>query len=121
LTLLNGGSTQDTDQFESTNINSSLLKHLVFLNLKPDIDLELLLLELQALSEIATLDSFSVGKFIDLNDPKAMSNYEIIMEMTFKDVEAYQAYQEDSLHVAMVKKTKSFMEGPPLSYDYMIN
>jgi len=96
------------------------IRHLVFLDVKPEVNLDSLIEELNHLSNLKSVSSFNVGKYKELNDPKAMSDYELILDITFDNKAAYLSYQSDSLHQTMIIKSKKCMAGPPVSFDYNI-
>ena len=100
-------------------VTDTLINHLVFLNLKDHVDQDSLINVLNRLREIPHLKSFSIGKFLDLADPKSLSQYNICLNMTFLDKQAYESYQKDSLHLSIIKETRHLMAGPPSSYDYI--
>ena len=96
------------------------LVHLVFFNTKDDIDEDAFLSQLQSLSDIKYVKSLELGSFKNLEDPRALSMYSHFMQMQFEDQDAYKSYQKDPLHLALKDKTKSFMAGPPATYDFTV-
>ena len=94
------------------------LVHMVFLKTKPDIDQKLLYSELKKLAQIEGLLDFQVGPYQDLGDRRAMTDFNLMMEMSFKDIEAYKAYQIDSIHLEQKSKLADFLAGPPATFHY---
>ena len=100
--------------------NPDEIRHLVFLDVKREVNLDSLIIELYHLSKLESVSSFSIGKYKELNDLKAMSDYELILDMTFTNKKTYLSYQSDSLHQTMISKSMKCMAGPPASFDYQI-
>lgn len=99
------------------------LAHLVYLDLKEDIsDAEKkdLLEAIQELSKIPTVKNLELGTFKDLNDPRALSEFELFFQMDFKDAADYNVYQKHEIHLALKKLAKGLLAGPPVTYDYEI-
>jgi hypothetical protein len=99
----------------------AFLKHIVLFNLKdslPEVSHDLFLQSMDQLSSIPEVIEFEWGKFADLKDPRALSEYEYIMRMGFENREAYKRYQNDSLHLRIKKKLRPFLAAPPATYDY---
>ena len=99
------------------------LVHIVFVNTKDDLNAnqEAELIEaLNQLQGITELKSFSIGNFKNLDDKRALSDYELMMSMSFQDAEAYQKYQVHPTHVALKGKLDTYLEGPLATYDYTL-
>ena len=96
------------------------IRHIVFLNLIPDADKEMVIKEIKMIGGIEGLVDLEVGTFKDLGDIRAMSDYELAFSMNFKDEKDYQKYQLDSLHLELKEALKETLSGPPVSYDYEI-
>jgi hypothetical protein len=99
----------------------AFLKHIVLFNLKdslPEVSHDLFLQSMDQLSTIPEVIEFEWGKFAELEDPRALSEYEYIMRMGFENREAYKRYQNDSLHLRIKKKLRPFLAAPPATYDY---
>lgn len=95
------------------------LIHIVFFKLKPDADQNAFSKEVKKLATIKEVMDFQFGTFEDLGDKRALSEFNMMMEMSFKDKAAYQAYQQNPIHLALKENTKPFLAGPPATYDYM--
>lgn len=95
------------------------LCHLIYLKLKPDADTTLVFREIEQLREIKEIESLTFGTFKDLGDERALSDYQLVIEMSFKNEAAYQTYQTHKLHTALKKNTKSQLAGPPATYDFI--
>ncbi|MEL7120325.1 MAG: Dabb family protein [Bacteroidota bacterium] len=104
-------------QLEDTEDEDDELTHLVFFKVKPEA-IDSLLAEIKKLEAIEEIEVLEVGLFEDLDDPRAFSDYNVIMETTFASEEAYQKYQQHPIHLALKKNAKSFFVGPPATYDY---
>ena len=95
------------------------LVHLVFLRLKADADYAALVSEVKKLSGIKEVMDLEIGPFENLGDERALAEYSVLMQMSFTDKAAYETYQKHPIHVAVKENTKSFMAGPPATYDFM--
>ena len=110
-------------QLSSRSISESGdLVHLVYLNTKDDLTTEELSQLKEALNQLQGIEdikSFNLGGFTDLKDERALSEYEIVMSMSFADQQAYQRYQAHPTHVALKSKLDRFLAGAPATYDYI--
>lgn len=95
------------------------LVHIVLFNLKEDADQAALIAEIKKLEAIEEIQELEVGPFENLGDDRALSEYELIMQMSFVNNEAYQAYQQHPVHLALKESAKAYMGGPPATYDFM--
>jgi len=97
------------------------LVHLVYLNTKDTLSQESLKKlnnELIQLEKISQVKNLQVGKFEDLNDPRANKAYEQILYMEFSNKEDYQIYQDHPIHLELKKNLSQYLSGPPMTYDY---
>lgn len=93
--------------------------HIVLFNLKEDADQAALIAEIKKLEAIEEIQELEVGPFENLGDDRALSDYELIMQMSFINAEAYQAYQQHPVHLALKELATSYMGGPPATYDFI--
>lgn len=99
------------------------LVHIVYLNTKDDLNTDQkseLVEALNQLKGITEIKSFSIGNFKNLDDQRALSDYELIMSMSFQDADAYQKYQVHPTHVSLKGKLDNYLAGPPATYDYTL-
>jgi len=99
------------------------LVHIVYFNTKDDLNQKqqsTLIEDLNQLQGIQHIKSFALGHFKNLNDTRALSEYEIIMSMSFQDQESYQKYQDHPTHIALKGKLENYLAGPPATYDYTL-
>ncbi|MEZ4885709.1 MAG: Dabb family protein [Chitinophagales bacterium] len=99
------------------------LVHLVFLKVKDDISAEdktALMNTLKRLADIAEVKNLHVGDFEDLGDERALSDYDVVMQMGFQTKEDYQKYQADERHIQAKAAMKPFLAGPPATYDFVV-
>lgn len=94
------------------------LVHLIFLKVRSDVDESTLIGELNKLSSIEGVHDFQSGAFMDLGDTRALSEYNWLIEMSFRDSIAYRSYQSNSIHLNVRDRLKTYLAGPPASYDY---
>jgi len=95
------------------------LVHIVFFKLKTNVDLVALGNEIKKLEAIEVIKDLQFGFFENLDDTRALSDYDLMMEMSFDDKEAYKKYQAHPIHLALKENVKSFLAGPPATYDYL--
>ncbi len=95
------------------------LVHIVLFKVKPDADQAAFIAEIKKLAEIETVRKLEVGPYEDMGDARALSDYGVIMEMTFADKAAYESYQKHPIHLALKDNTMSFLAGPPATYDFV--
>lgn len=108
-------------QLQESNADPKLV-HTVYLNIKDDIsavDKETLITGIKSLANIPGVYDFKTGTFADLGDPRALSTYEVVLQMEFMDESAYQKYQQDSIHLAFKKSVGHLLAGPPATHDFM--
>ena len=95
------------------------LVHIVLFNIKDGADQAALIAEIKKLETINEIKELEVGPFENLGDERALSDYELIMQMSFVSNEAYQSYQEHPIHLALKEATKAYLGGPPATYDFI--
>lgn len=106
----------------SQNAKAGDLVHIVFMDLRDDLsesEYATFVEEVNQLQGIPIVRSFTVGDRKDLDDPRQIGDYEIVMSMAFDDEAAYQTYQDHPKHVALKKVLDSFLAGAPAVYDYI--
>jgi len=96
------------------------IAHEVFLDLKPDQDIPNIIKSIQALSKIKEVQALKVGTFKNLDDDRALSEFEIKFQMYFESEEDYKTYQTDSIHLQLKDALKLNLIGPPVTYDFII-
>lgn len=94
------------------------ITHLVFLDLKSETDIQEMIQEIEKMEAIAELAGLEVGTYKDLGDPRALSNFELIIYTEFKDSTDYLAYQKHPIHVKLREYLLPNLAGPPVTYDY---
>jgi predicted metalloendopeptidase len=100
------------------------LVHVVYLNTKADIS-EAAKAQLTAaiarLAQIPEVKNLQSGSFKNMNDSRAMSGFEMVFQMDFKDSAAYVIYQTHPIHLELKAIAKELLEGPPVTYDYWVD
>lgn len=76
--------------------------------------------ELSKMSAIKEVNNLMIGKFEDLGDKRALSNYVIVMQMQFCDQQAYKIYQAHKIHQNLKKEVKSILNAAPATHDFML-
>jgi len=95
------------------------LVHVVFFKLKQDADKDILIKEVKKLETIKVVKDLQVGFSENLEDPRALVEYGMMMEMSFDNVADYKTYQAHPIHLALKENVKEYLSGPPATYDYM--
>ncbi len=95
------------------------LVHLVFFKIKPDTDQVAIITEVKKLKNIKEVLDLEIGPFEDLGDARALSEYTILLQMSFADKAAYEVYQKHPIHLALQRNIGPFMAGPPATYDFI--
>ena len=109
----------DIEQLQSQIEIEGALIHFVFLNLKDDASIQLVIDEIKKIDDIPEVLDLQVGPFTDLGDQRAMSDYELVMEMSFHSTEDYEAYQAHPIHLNLKEQLGGYLAGPPATYDYL--
>ena len=94
------------------------LVHVVYFKLKPKADQAFVISEIEKLKGIEVLHDLEIGTFKDLEDKRALSDYQLMMSMAFKDKADYATYQSHELHLALKEAIGQYFAGPPAVYDY---
>lgn len=110
---------QALSELEAAAAETGKLVHIVLFKLKPEVDEETVIAEIKKLEAIPEIEELEVGPFQNLGDPRALSDYAVIMEMSFQDEAAYQKYQAHPTHQALKEQMGSILAGPPVTYDYV--
>ena len=96
------------------------LVHVVYFKLKPNADQDALIEEINKLRGIEELHDLEIGIFENLEDQRALSDYQLMMSMAFKNEEDYKSYQAHKLHLGLKEKVGAYLAGPPATYDYLV-
>ncbi len=94
------------------------LVHVVFFKTKPDADLNALGAAIEKLASIKEVKDLQYGSFEDLGDARAL-DFDLMMEMSFDSEADYKIYQAHPVHLQLKEAVKSFLAGPPATYDYL--
>lgn len=94
------------------------LVHIVYFKLKEDASKDGLIAEIKKLEGIDVLKNLEVGTFQDLGDKRAMSQFDVVMQMEFENETDYKIYQAHPIHLALKAAAGAYLAGPPVTYDY---
>jgi len=120
---LRSAKTEIAELSKAKTAKAETLTHLVYLNLKEDIsgsEREKLVKAIDELKKIPEVKNLEQGSFKNLNDPRALSDFELFFQMDFKDTTDYKVYQAHEIHLALKRLAKGLLAGPPVTYDYEI-
>ena len=95
------------------------LVHLVFFKLKPKVDQAAVLEEIKKLEAIEGLKDFKAGPYEDLGDARSLAEYDMMMEMSFDNRDAYKVYQTHPIHLALKEAIQPLLAAPPATFDYI--
>lgn len=95
------------------------LVHEVFLDLKPGIVLDSIILDIKELEKIPGVHQLNIGEFKDLNDSRALKT-DIIFSMKFMDTESYKRYQSHPIHLKLKEKLGPSLAKAPQTVDYIL-
>jgi len=95
------------------------LVHVVYFELKKAETRDILIKEIKKLQAIEVVHNLEIGTFTDLGDERALSQYDLMMQMDFKNKKEYEIYKSHPLHLELKKVTMSLLAGPPATYDYL--
>jgi hypothetical protein len=101
----------------------SAFVHVVYLNTKADISTAAkaqLKEAITRLAQIPEVENLQLGSFKNMNDSRAMSDFEMTFQMSFNDSAAYVIYQMHPIHLELRTIAKELLEGPPVTYDYWL-
>ncbi|HHS96249.1 MAG TPA: Dabb family protein [Phaeodactylibacter sp.] len=99
------------------------LVHVVYLNLKEDIskrEKKQLIKAIRRLEEIPEVHHLVLGNFVSLDDPRALSDYEMVFQMSFRSSAEYATYQAHPIHLELKKLAGALLEAKPATYDYLL-
>ncbi len=96
------------------------LVHLVYFDMKDAQGMEGFINDLKKLKAIKEVKSLQIGHFKDLGDQRALSEFELVMQMGFNNEADYQSYQKHSIHLALKKKIAPYLAAPPTTYDFTL-
>ena len=111
----------DIDSLTNMQDLKGHLVHIVFLKLKTKNDVDDVLHKLEKLNDISVVHNFLSGPFENLNDQRALLQYDLVMQMTFANIEDYNQYQYHPMHLKLREDIKPLLSAPPSTYDYIIN
>ncbi|MFK8006280.1 MAG: Dabb family protein [Saprospiraceae bacterium] len=98
------------------------LVHEVYFNLKDDLtkdQKEEFHQNILKLKDIPEVQNLVVGDFKNLNDPRALADYEIKMSMEFQSEKEYAEYQAHPIHLSLKKAAGDIVAAPPVTYDFI--
>lgn len=100
---------------------ASGVKHIVFLELKPEItDTEkaTFLKITKSLKDIPEVKAMSVAERTDTGDKRAL-DYDVVLYMTFATKEDLAAYDQNEFHQQVRQQLGEYLASPPATFDYV--
>ena len=108
-----------TNRVDKTPNSIGDLVHTVYFSVKEG-KADSLLSACKQIQSIPVVHNFEVGSFKDLDDPRALTQYGIVMQMHFKDTSDYYLYQSHPIHLKLKQQVGSMLLGPPATHDFII-
>jgi len=119
--LIIGSCSTEPSPEKATNEQVGMIAHVVFFDVKDSADQEAFLAELRTLETIEVIHDMTMGAFEDLNDKRALREYEVAMEIILKNRNDYDTYQAHGTHQALKQAIGKYLAAPPAVYDYVIS
>ncbi len=107
---------------EQVNPTTASLVHEVYFNLKDDLtskQKEEFHQSILKVKNIPGVQNLVIGDFKNLNDPRALADYEIKMSMDFQSEKEYAEYQAHPIHLSLKKAAGNIVAAPPAIYDFI--
>lgn len=95
------------------------LVHTLLFKLKSNEDAVALGIQLNKLKKIVVVKDLQFGLFVDLKDEFALSEYSMMLEMSFDNKADYYTYLDHPIHIAAQKAGAQYIASPPVSFDYI--
>lgn len=103
------------------SLETNILTHHIYFDLIDDIsetELKHFKEVIQQLKSIPEVKEFEFGVFEDVGDKRALSQYEYFISLSFENKKSYDIYQESSIHINVKNKLRTYLSGPPATYDF---
>lgn len=100
------------------------LVHMVFINLKDNIaenDRKNFISAIEDLANIKSVHYLSYGSFKDLRDPRALEEFDLVIQMQFASEKEYHHYKKDEIHLKLKQMGALLMSGPPSTFHFSLN
>jgi len=107
---------------KAQSVGESPLVHVVLFKLKTsmsDGDLKYFEKELWKMASIDVVKNLQIGKYEDLEDKRAMEDYQMIMYMEFRNHDDYIVYKNHPKHLLLKERSRDFLAGVPRTYHYV--
>ncbi len=102
--------------------NKKPLVHVVFLKAKDNIselEKDTLFTALKSLkNQIPYIIDYQVGIPADTGDSRLISDYDYVLYMGFKDLDALRKYQKNKFHLSVREQIKKYLAKVPVVYDF---
>jgi len=97
--------------------------HEVYFNFKTDLTEKEKANFIKILSELKTIDEAKgtqIGIPKDTGDKRMRTDYDLVLHMSFNNMQDYKTYQNHETHLSVKKRIGGMLAGPPFVYDYEI-
>lgn len=102
--------------------NASII-HTVYFKVKDNLsesDLNTFVSEVKKLEQIEVVQDLDVGTFLDVGDARALSEYGVVMQISFANETDMAKYQEHPIHLGLKEKLGNWLAGPPAVHDFEV-
>ena len=111
------------EETNSTGYTQGELVHTVFLSLKDEVTQnrkEKIIKILKSLGEIKVTKGLTVSVKAETEDARAETNYDLVLQMAFKDLKDLHLYSVNSSHFEIRAQLKPDLASVPVVYDYWV-
>lgn len=102
---------------------SGKLVHVVYFDLKPDLtekQKSTFFEDINKLKKIKFLLDLKIGTLAKSGDARMLSDFEMMMQMSFNSLDELAQYQAHKVHLELKKKAGNYLAAPPRVYDYWL-
>ena len=110
-------------QIDSSATQEGDLLHSVYLPLKNDLsedEVNKLITEIKGLRDIPSVKNLHVGSLANTGDQRMLAEFDIVMALTFEDLEGLEAYQVHEIHQTLKAGIGTWLSGAPKVHDAWI-
>lgn len=111
----------DATKRSATLPSSEQLIHMVTFKLKPDLnpaEVQAFVDGIRSLCSIPYLSDCLTATPAETGDARLVSDYDLLLQMSFRNMELLERYSKDEFHLAVRKNIKSYLAEAPVVYDF---
>lgn len=122
-TVLEAKNQELLDLKNNTGNNKGAIVHSVYFEIQDGLSsqqLSTFINKCKELKKIKEVNNFRIGSFEDLGDPRALFDFQLVMDMSFKNKRAYEIYQNHPIHLNLKESIGEYLKKGPRTYDFEI-